>query len=230
MSPALALVAGSLGSGCVVAQQPVEVPRDADAHVLLLSAALPKPVSEVARHPWLAFRERGAHAGEWERYEVASSDPRPPLGTIRYNRMDPLRDFAGGGGDVRVHGSWHGNAATEAIGCLRREVPRYPDRNIYRAWPGPNSNTFVDYMLRECGLHADLPSPAIGKDYRGLVFGASLTSGGTGIQVETAIVGAKVGLTEGIEVHLFQMAWGIDFWPPALIVPLGPGRFGFDDR
>ncbi|MCA9646423.1 MAG: DUF3750 domain-containing protein [Myxococcales bacterium] len=225
--PLLALGACVLGSGCVVAQQPVEVPQDTDAHVMLLSGALPKPVSAVARHPWLAFRERD---GEWERYEVASSSPRPPLGTVRYHRMHPLTDFAAGGGDVRVHGSWHGNKATEAIQCLRREVPRYPDKNIYRAWPGPNSNTFIDYMLRECDLPADLPSTAIGKDYRGLVFGASLSSGGTGIQLETAIVGAKVGLTEGVEVHLFQMAWGIDFWPPALIVPIGPGRFGFDDR
>lgn len=144
--------------------------------------------------------------------------------------MDPLEDFAAGGGDVRLHGSWHGNEAAEAIVCLKREVPRYPHKNVYRAWPGPNSNTFVDYMLRECGLHADLPATAIGKDYRGLVFGASLTAGGTGVQVETAILGAKLGLTEGIEVHLFQMAWGIDVWPPALIVPIGPGRFGFDDR
>ncbi|MCA9632704.1 MAG: DUF3750 domain-containing protein [Myxococcales bacterium] len=227
MSAGFALGASVLTSGCVAGQRPVEVPQDADAHVLLLSAALPEPVSAVARHPWLAYRALG---GDWERYEVASSRPVPPLGVVRWHRMDPLEDYAAGGGDVRLHGSWHGNEATEAILCLKREAPSYPYRHSYRAWPGPNSNTFVDYMLRECGLHADLPAVAIGKDYRGLIFGASTTSGGTGIQIETAILGVKAGLTEGVEVHLFQMAWGIDLWPPALILPVGPGRFGFDDR
>jgi hypothetical protein len=75
----------------------------------------------------------------------------------------------------------------------------------------------------------DLPAPSIGKDYRG-VFGVSGTSGGTGVQLETPLVGAKVGLTEGIEAHVLGMALGVDVWPPALIVPVEHGRVGFADR
>jgi hypothetical protein len=59
--------------------------------------------------------------------------------------------------------------------------------------------------------------------------GASLTSGGTGIQVETPIVGVKLGLKEGVELHVLALAFGVDLWPPALIVPFGSGRVGFED-
>ena len=39
-----------------------------------------------------------------------------------------------------------------------------------------------------------------------------------------------LGLKEGIELHVIGLSIGIDFWPPAIIVPLGPGRIGFADR
>ena len=40
----------------------------------------------------------------------------------------------------------------------------------------------------------------------------------------------RVGLFEGVEVHALGLAFGVDLWPPALIVPLGGGRLGFADR
>jgi hypothetical protein len=46
-------------------------------------------------------------------------------------------------------------------------------------WPGPNNNTYIDFMLRECAIHVDLPPTCAGKDYRSWL-GASFTSGGTG--------------------------------------------------
>ena len=46
----------------------------------------------------------------------------------------------------------------------------------------------------------------------------------------TPVLGLKIGLKEGIEIHIIGLAIGIDLWPPAIIVPLGPGRIGFADR
>ena len=40
---------------------------------------------------------------------------------------------------------------------------RYKDR--YLPWPGPNSNTFVAWVLRKAGVEFDLPWKALGKDY-----------------------------------------------------------------
>ena len=96
-------------------------------------------------------------------------------------------------------------------------------------FPGPNSNTFGDEMLRRCKLHASLPATSVGKDWRGWI-GAGVTSEGTGVQLETPIFGIKLGLKEGIEIHVIGLSFGIDLWPPAIIVPLGPGRLGFADR
>lgn len=209
----LALVASA---GCVIAQRPVEIPQTDDAVILLGSSALGPPLNHLARHPWLAVKKKG-HA-EWYRWEVGG-----------YPHGGPIEDHGGSGGDVRVHAVWRGAVAERGIACLEREARPWLDALDYRAWPGPNSNTFVDVMLRRCGLRASLPATSIGKDYRGLI-GVSWTSEGTGVQIETWLVGLRVGFFEGIEVHVLGLAFGVDLWPPALILPLGPGRLGFDDR
>ncbi len=217
-----------LATGCVIGQRKVEEPHTEEAVVLVGSAALAAPMNGIARHPWVALREAGAQ--RWERWEVMCCPNSSPMSTVRRSSISPLSDHGGGGGDVRFHGVWKGKRAEKMIECIRREAPRYPYRNRYLAFPGPNSNTFVDYMMRKCGIHANLAAGSIGKDYRGLI-GVSWTSGGTGIQLETALgIGVRLGLTEGIEIHLLGMALGIDWWPPAIIVPVGPGRIGFDDR
>lgn len=205
-----------LSAGCVIAQRPVRVPGGDDAVVLLGSSALGPPLDHLARHPWLAVRKAGQ--GSWYRWEVGGS----PTG-------GPIEDHGGTGGDVRVHAVWRGADAERAIACLEREGPPWLAALRYRAWPGPNSNTFVDVMLRRCGLRASLPATSIGKDYRGAI-GVSWTSEGTGFQIETWLVGLRLGLKEGVEVHVLGLALGIDLWPPAIILPLGPGRLGFDDR
>ncbi len=218
-----------LCSGCVVNQRAVEQPKTSSAAVLVGTAALPNPMDGLARHPWISLRDGESH--QWERWEVmCCPDDGGEMGTVRRSNVGPLVDYGAGGGDVRIHAAYSGEAAERIIACMRENAPRYPYRNQYRAWPGPNSNTFVDYMARECGISVDLPAPSIGKDYRGVVLGVSTTSGGTGVQLETPIIGTKIGLTEGVELHLFGLAWGVDLWPPALIVPVGPGRIGFDDR
>lgn len=224
----LPILLTAVTSGCLVAQRPVVEPSGSDAVALVGSAALGGPLVGVARHPWVALRERNGQL--WERWEVMCCPDGGEHGTVRRTHIDPLDDHGGGGGDVRLHGVWRGRQAERIIACVREAAPRYPYRDEYLVWPGPNSNTFVDYLIRACDLHVELPATAIGRSYRGLLVGASVTAGGTGVQLETALIGAQVGLTEGVELHLLGMAWGVDLWPPALIVPVGPGRIGFDDR
>jgi hypothetical protein len=197
--------------GCVFNKRDLVEPPKGEAAVLLVSTEMPQPISDIARHGWFAVRDKGSD--DWQRIEV---------GTFGSGPFD-------GEGDVMLHEVWTGERATVAIACLRKHAPDYRPGGKYMAWPGPNSNTFVDKLLRTCRLRADLPATSIGRDYRGII-GMSWTSGGTGFQVETPIVGFRLGLTEGVEVHLFGFALGIDLWPPALIVPFGSGRLGFDDR
>lgn len=67
---------------------------------------------------------------------------------------------------------------------------------------------------------------AVGKDYLGII-GGSVTTTGTGVQVETPIVGAKIGLQDGVELHVLALTFGIDLIPPALKSPMG--RLGFQE-
>lgn len=212
------LAAASLvASGCVLFPRSTAVPDDEEPMLLLATAAMPEPISRIARHGWFAGRARGSR--EWRRWECCPPHESSGGHPITGGMFDD---------DVRVHETWRGERAVELMECLTRETERYEHSDTYVAWPGPNSNTYLDAMLRRCWMHTDLPPTAIGRDYRGIV-GLSGTAGGTGFQLETPLVGFRLGLTEGFEVHLFGLVFGIDWWPPAILVPWGAGRIGFDD-
>lgn len=217
-----------LCGGCVLGARPAAVPEDGEPTAVLASGPLMEPLHVLARHAWFAVRDRGQT--EWERWEIWRHDASEcdVWGYVCRRNLDAL-SWGGGEGSVRVHSILRGAEATRFIACLRAAAPVYPNRSFYAPWPGPNSNTFVDVMLRQCGWEASLPATAVGKDYRGF-FGASLTSGGTGIQLESAMLGLKVGLKEGIQIHVLALTLGIDFWPFAIEVPGGIGRIGWEDE
>ncbi|MCX5741130.1 MAG: DUF3750 domain-containing protein [Proteobacteria bacterium] len=170
----------------------------------------------IARHPWFAVRRAGAV--DWQVFEVGGGGTEPDPFRAHHSYLDPI-----------VHAVWRGAEAERAAACLERVSDPWKRQLRYRFYPGPNSNTYGDAMLRACKLHASLPSTSVGKDWRG-AFGANVTTEGTGVQVETPILGFRIGFFEGVEVHVLGLAIGVDLWPPAIIVPLGPGRIGFADR
>jgi hypothetical protein len=212
----LGIVALVVPAGCVIGARSLTPPPNDQATVALLTGTLGPPLDGIARHPWFAVRKQGET--EWRVYEVPSG------GT----EADPFRHHSPYREPI-VHEIWRGAEAERGAACLEREADAWIARLDYRFYPGPNSNTFGDVMLRKCKLHASLPSTAIGKDWRGKL-GGGVTSEGTGLQVETPILGVKIGLKEGIELHVLGLSIGIDLWPPAIILPLGPGRLGFADR
>lgn len=199
-----------------------------------------------AVHPWfLAFdaSERTFECWElwtygqepegefWVSEQAAySSDGREPepvrASTFRYGSIRATRGITTPSWPVEgvVLEEWRGEEARRLLEILRRPED-YPHRNRYHLWPGPNSNTYVAWALRRAKLSCDLHPLMVGKDCVGWWgLGAALSTTRTGLQVETPIVGAKVGLKDGIEVHLFETTFGLDLWPPALKTPLG--RFG----
>jgi len=152
-----------------------------------------------------------------------------------------------GGEAVRVRrgvpdAMWFGNRPTllreirgnpeldERIERLHAAAESYFYNNIYRVWPGPNSNTFIAHLARQVPeLRLELPSTAIGKDFlpQGGVMGKSPS--GTGVQVSArGYAGILLGLEEGIEINLMGLTAGIDLLPPAIKLP-GIGRIGFND-
>jgi len=129
------------------------------------------------------------------------------------NRPELLGDIRGPGVD----------AVIRRIEAAVEEYP-YPDR--YHVWPGPNSNTFVAFVLRKVPeLRVDLPPTAIGKDYLGWR-SVGRTPSGTGGQVNLlGVAGVSAGLEEGLEVNLLGLNFGVD--PKSLSIKLPiVGRLG----
>ena len=211
----LVVIAMLLG-GCVIASRSLTPPPNDQTTVALLTGTLAPPLNGIARHPWFAVRKQGET--NWQIYEVGGG------GT----EHDPFHDHGSYGNPI-LHKIWRGAEADRAAECLERESGSWKSKLDYRFYPGPNSNTFGDAMLRKCKLHASLPATSVGKDWRGKL-GANVTTEGTGVQLETPFIGVRIGLKEGFELHIFGLAIGLDLWPPAIIVPLGPGRLGFADR
>jgi hypothetical protein len=173
-----------------------------------------------AVHSWIVFKEKGA--SHYTRYDyTAWGEP------IRMN------GFAADGrwfGDLPAAiASADGDAAAEMIPKIQAAIAGYSWRAYgdYRAWPGPNSNTFVTAVLAAVPeLQVTLPPTAIGKDYpyAGNAFG--LTPSGTGVR---ATLGGYLGLTagwvEGLELNFFGAVFGLDIRRPAIKLP-GIGRLG----
>jgi hypothetical protein len=130
------------------------------------------------------------------------------------NRPELLSDIRGSGVD-------------EVITRIEAAVEAYPYADRYRVWPGPNSNTFVAYVLREAPeLRVDLPPTAIGKDYFGGL-PVDTTPSGTGVQLNLlGAVGVLGGVEEGLELNVLGLTLGIDPRNLALKLPL-IGRVGF---
>ena len=112
---------------------------------------------------------------------------------------------------------------------IKAAVARYPysEPGAYSVWPGPNSNSFVAYVLAaipEAGIV--LPPTAIGKDWRADSRIVGWAPSGTGIQLSLAgLLGITVAWAEGLEFNDLGLVAGLDIRRPAIKVP-GFGRIG----
>jgi hypothetical protein len=123
-----------------------------------------------------------------------------------------------------------GEGVDELIARLESAVAQYPYASRYRVWPGPNSNTFTAFVLRELPeLRVDLPPTAIGKDYLGWS-PIDKTPSGTGMQLNAlGAFGVLAGVEEGVEVNILGLTLGVDPRNLAIKLPL-IGRLGFGGK
>ena len=169
--------------------------------------------SRFAEHLWIDF----LYAGTWHRMEWDD------INHIRTFEIGPEQAFVDERWErsIAVHESYRGPWAEGVAARLLTVAPEYPCVDDYRAWPGPNSNSFVEWLAIEMGMPVVLPPQAIGKDFT-TWFHAGLTSSRTGIEIETLPLGLQVGLREGVELHLLGLTMGVGLWPPALKLPFLP--------
>ena len=132
--------------------------------VQLKFASLPAPLGLLAVHYWFNVRE--PLAGRCDRWEVWQSRDAGgrSAGHLHCNLKAP--EDGVGGGPARLAAEWRGAAALRLKATLEEAEARYPFRDRYLPWPGPNSNTFVAWVLRRADVDFRLPWNAIGRNYR----------------------------------------------------------------
>ena len=178
-------------------------------------------------HTWIAVKPTGAP--RYTRYEVVGFGVANGAPAIRIDRMGPDNYWFGARPELLL--DRRGADGDALIEKIRAAVGSYPYPNAYRAWPGPNSNTFTAYVARQVPeLGLGLPTNAIGKDF--LPGGALIARApsGTGFQLSLfGLAGILVAATEGLEVNVLGLSAGIDAASPALKLP-AIGRLGFPPR
>jgi hypothetical protein len=215
-----ALAASLTLCGCR-ATRPSELPLDEPFIVAVKSADLRTAGScwkRFAHHTWIDYKN-GAQG--WKRMESLGPIG---IGVLELPASDAGLDRWFDGAPVRLLGHVTGARAERAIEQLEARsselAAAYADG--YRAWPGPNSNTFVAELARASSELAFVFDPnALGKDYGGW-FDAGLTASKTGVRVDTLPVGFALALREGLELHLFQFTLGVSFDPPGIALPFTP--------
>lgn len=177
----------------------------------------------VAVHPWIIFKREGETS--FTRYDVISWGS---TNVVRRNYAIPDGYWFGSKPKLLV--DHRGAQAETMIPNIVAAIKSYPYPHTYHAWPGPNSNTFMAHIGREVpDLQLDMPSNAIGKDYRGITNPIGLPPSGRGVQVSVlGLLGVTLGVEEGVEVNVLGLNLGVDFKNPALRLPF-VGRVGFDN-
>ena len=202
-----------------LAPDPIATP---EAVVQVYAARAVRWRGYIGVHTWIAIKPD--FASEYVVYEVMGWRlRRTGSSVVRSNRAPDGRWF---GNEPELLAELRGEAARTAIDQIERGVQAYPWSDRYRVWPGPNSNTFTAFVLREVdGLRVDLPATAIGKDYLGARVGAAAPSG-TGVQLSLlGLLGVLAAVEEGLEINLLGLTFGIDPLDLSLKAPF-VGRIG----
>lgn len=204
-------------------------------------APLPKDVSEAvvqvyaartfswrgyfAVHTWIATKEKNAPS--YTTYQVMGWQLRYRGTAVDIKQDIPDRKWYGAMPELIQE--LRGEKAEKAIPQIKKLAQNYPYGQTYRAWPGPNSNTFISYIIRNVPeLTVELPPHAIGKDWTPN-FIEKAESGQGYLLSLYGVLGVSFGKAEGLEFNVLGLNFGADFYRPALKLPL-IGRIGFDDK
>jgi len=174
-----------------------------------------------AVHCWLVYKPKGAAA--YTRYDYTAWTELP----VRMNGYAPDGRWFGRLPETVY--AVDGEAAERLIPKIEDAIRAYPlsEAGDYRAWPGPNSNTFIQAILDVVPeIDATLPSLAIGKDHPYDGKPLRVTADGMGLRLSLAgYAGITLGWREGLAVDIAGAAIRIDIRRPAIEFP-GLGRFG----
>lgn len=195
--------------------------RQPEAVVRIFSAKTVRWRGIFASHSWIVFKPEGA--ASYTRYDYTAWGELP----IRVNGFEP--DGRWFGQMPQLVFAADGQRAAALLPKIQLAIEQYAWRAAgdYRAWPGPNSNTFIAAVMDAVPeIRASLPPTALGKDYPYDGRWLRLTSSGTGVKLTLGGYGGlTLGWVEGIEVNILGAVAGLDIRRPAIKLPAF-GRLG----
>ena len=138
-----------------------------EAFAQLRCAKIPG-IEGIAAHCWLVLWDQQQR--KWTRWEVwQKADMGAGLGHV-WTRSGAGSAVQGvGAGKSWALAQWKGESALRIRRiCSRPEA--YPWADTYAYWPGPNSNTYIAWVLLQADVEASLPPAAIGARYLPVYF------------------------------------------------------------
>jgi len=117
-------------------------------------------IGAFAWHYWFVVAD-GTGRHRWEVWQTKNAGG-SCIGHVHCDLKAP--EDGVGGGPSRLAAVWYGEHAL-AIRSVLENAESYPWCENYRMWPGPNSNTFVAWVLRKAGVEHTLDRRGIGKNY-----------------------------------------------------------------
>ena len=177
------------------------------ASIILFSARAFNWRGMFSTHTWLAVKKH--KQTDYTIYQV--------IGWNQY-RNKPIVDISHGvpdrlwfGAKPKIEAMLVGDKAEQLAPKIKQAVSNYPYAKKYNAWPGPNSNTFIAYLLSQVPkLNFVMPYNALGRDY------------GWHWQLQTLKLGGILGYdisTRATVLNFLGVSFGVSFAPFGLIVP-----------
>lgn len=159
-------------------------------------------------HTWLAIKRRDARV--FTVYQCIGWNKYLGKPFIDVSKDRPDRYWFGA--RPSVDGVVVGKEAAELMPMIIRAVRKYPYAKRYAAWPGPNSNTFISFLLREVPtLNFAMPFNALGANYRWSFKRNDVHIAG--------IVGYSYHAGKYMFINILGLTLGISIQPRGLIIP-----------
>ena len=116
-------------------------------------------IGAIAVHYWFVVYDDAGACHRWEVWQTADAGGESH-GHLHCDLKAPHADV--GGGATRLATVWEG-AEAERIAAVLADPAGYPWQRLYRYWPGPNSNSFVAWVLARAGIRYPLHWRGIGQ-------------------------------------------------------------------
>lgn len=193
--------------------------------VELRAARIPGVIGIVADHFWFVLIDEAEGRRDrweiWQKADVAGQSFCQSWGHLHKNLMAPERGVGGDQPEARSPSrlvtTWYGQEASTLMERIKSSVAYYPFCYRYAYWPGPNSNTFAQWVLNSIGYR--LAPTAIGKDYCGLHHFHYCRDTKTLVWM-TPLIGFRVRPHIRIEIQLLGLTFGYDQSEAAFLLPI----------